>query len=314
MIRILFSIIIAASIAAIAAGFLGVVHPAFDTLAHFRLHLSTGLLVLGLLVGWMAARRTALLAIVAAIGGIASCWQGLPYFGEPTVPPGKARSALHFNLRYNNKQPELFFSLVERTRPDILLLNEFSQAWEARLPALDADYPNRYHCPEWSAVGGVVIYSKFPIDAEPRHCHFYAALGLVRMRIDGVAVEIGSVHLRWPWPASGPRQVETLKPVLGRLGANVLIAGDFNATTWSHLISRFADFGNLNVAGGIGPTWIYQTVPPSLAAWTGFSIDNVMSKGAVRIKSARTMPPAGSDHLPVLVEFVIEANDCCTAD
>jgi endonuclease/exonuclease/phosphatase (EEP) superfamily protein YafD len=36
-----------------------------------------------------------------------------------------------------------------------------------------------------------------------------------------------------------------------------------------------------------------------------------MSKGKVVILSAQVLAPAGSDHLPILVDFGIDDTDCC---
>ncbi len=41
---------IAVAIFAVGTGFLGQVHPAFDTFSHFRLHLSIALVLIGLVV------------------------------------------------------------------------------------------------------------------------------------------------------------------------------------------------------------------------------------------------------------------------
>ena len=299
--------------AAIAAGFLGALHPAFDTAAHFRAHLAVGLLALACLRAVM--RRPIVAAPFAAIAIAAgvSCAPGLRTDVRSQVPTERADapvySLLQMNLLFNNPAPGLFLAEVDRLKPDIVTVEEVSQHWQEPLQRLHAAYPHRYRCPEWSAHGGVTIYSRFEITQEPTGCGGYGSLGVAHFLIDGRQIAIGAAHLRWPWPASGPRQIGELAPILAGIGPDALIVGDFNATTWSHSLQRFAQLGGLEVRGGVGPTWMWEGLPNTLARWIGFPIDNVLSKGAVRIVEASTLPPAGSDHLPVLVKFQLVPAD-----
>jgi endonuclease/exonuclease/phosphatase (EEP) superfamily protein YafD len=278
-------------------------HPAFDTLAHFRLHLAAGLILVSLAGLASGARKPAIAGMAIAAIAVVSAWQALPLPRTTAAQAGPVHSLLFFNMRYNNPEPKAATDIIAETGADIILLTEYSRMWEPRLTFLNKDYPYYFHCAEWREVGGTVMFSKFPIEAGDRYCHDYAALGLVRANIAGVPVTIGSAHMRWPWPASGPRQLKAITPALESIGENVLMAGDFNATVWSHHMQRLAQLGGLTLYPGIGPTWILSPVPAWLARYAGLPIDNVLSKGAVRIVSARTLAPAGSDHLPVLVEF-----------
>jgi endonuclease/exonuclease/phosphatase (EEP) superfamily protein YafD len=131
---------------------------------------------------------------------------------------------------------------------------------------------------------------------------------MTEVRIDAKWVEIGVVHLRWPWPASGPEQIKALEPRLAFIGADAIIAGDFNAATWSHSVQRFADVAGMTVATGFGGTWMYKLLPPYLAPRLGLPIDNAMAKGSVSIDRVSTLPAIGSDHLPLLIEFSVAAD------
>lgn len=289
--------------AAIGAGFLGALHPAFDTLSHFRLHLSVLLLGLAFLWSFRCSRMPSIGFALAGFAALVTCGPGLPLAGGGVRSGAPVYSLLSMNLYFLNSDPAAVVTMIRERRPDIAVLSEVSRPWLPHLAEVADILPNRYHCPEHRQAGGTMILTRFPIDSNATWCSFYAAFGTAPLTIDGARVEIGSVHLRWPWPASGPAQVTSLEPKLATLGPDALVAGDFNAVTWSHTLRRFARHGGLTVQGGIGPTWLHDALPSGLIAWIGFPIDNVMSKGRVRIVSARTLPPAGSDHLPVLVEF-----------
>lgn len=285
----------------IAAGFLGFVHPALDTFANFRMQFSAALVFVAgfwlVKYGW----RLSALAFFVAIAGLHTSFTIAPKMSVTTS--GGAYSLLNLNLYYDNKTPEKVFDLIERVDPDILAVSEFSRKWKARMKKLDEKYPHQYYCAEWSIIGGSMIYSRWPMSQKEGYCHNYAALAAKDVIIDGKTITIGNVHLRWPWPASGPSQVDNLKPYLNQLGPDALFAGDFNSTTWTWLVRRFAKYGSLHLETDLGPSWIYRMLPTPMARYVGLSLDNVMTKGNVFIRQAGTLDPVGSDHLPILIRF-----------
>lgn len=299
------------TLAAIAAGFLGWVHPAFDTMSTFRAHLGVVLVLLALLWSFKCSRVPAFIFALAGFLALAAAAPGLPLTSYAALPGGGEKTYRLFtmNLLWSNQSPQKVFDAIRKRDPDIIVVSETSTEWRARLARLDAAYPYKYHCPEYRLFGGSLILSRFPNLGGGEYCGSYGSLGLADFEIDGVKVTIGSVHLRWPWPASGPRQIDDLTPELARLGRNALIAGDFNSVTWSHGVSRFAEAGGLQVVKGIGPSWSPSvTIGQTRLHWPsslGLPIDNVMTKGAVQVFSAKTLEAAGSDHLPILVEFTI---------
>ena len=129
---------------------------------------------------------------------------------------------------------------------------------------------------------------------------------MTEVKIAGETVEIGSVHLRWPWPASGPKQITALKPFLETIGETAIMAGDFNSVPWSYSLGRFASYAVMRISAIPGGTWLFKPLPTEWAHWFGLPIDNVLSKDRVRIVDIQTRREVGSDHLPVLVRFTLE--------
>ncbi|MEM7462431.1 MAG: endonuclease/exonuclease/phosphatase family protein [Pseudomonadota bacterium] len=295
----------------IIAGFFGAIHPAFDTLSNFRLHLAVLLVLMAVMWTFTCSRVPALLFALIGFFAIASASSGLP------IPSGSAQASTSsqthrlfvMNLFWANQTPEAVISKIIESKADIVMLMEFGHSWPSNISKLSASYPYQFHCAVHYGTGGVITLSRYPLKAEPRYCGTYGSLGLADTEIEGTIVTLGAVHLRWPWPASGPRLIDEQTPYLMATGENALIAGDFNSVTWSHSMARFAKAGDLDIVGNIGPTW-----GPSLRImghdlqWPrrfGLPIDNVMSKGKVDIVSATTLEPLGSDHLPILVDFQI---------
>ena len=283
----------------IALGFLGQLHPFFDTGANFRAHLSFALLIFTLVLIYQ--RRLLIGAFAAAIVFL-GFYNSSAMLASASNTPGKY-SLLYMNVLFSNSTPQKAFALIAKLNPDIVALSEYSIEWQSRAVSLKNNYRYSFHCPEWENIGGSIIFSRWPMEEGNEYCHDYAALGLKNIILDGKKITIGAVHLRWPWPASGPRQVNKLEPALSQLSSDALIAGDFNSTTWTWLLRRFANYGNLEIFQGIGPSWIYRHFPTTLARYAGLPIDNVMSKGIVEITSATTLDPVGSDHLPLLIKF-----------
>lgn len=313
MFRNLSRFIVTGLAAAIVVSFFGFIHPSLDTIANFRWHLSVAMLVVTIMWYFCFGRLASLLMAIVAFGGWISCYSP---FNQLYIQPsdyslksqtGKNRySLLQLNLYYVNQTPQKVFDLISRIKPDILTFNELSRKWQKRLTALESEYPYSYHCPEWTTIGGSIIYSRLPMSDKKGSCQNYASLALKDITIEGKVITIGAAHLRWPWPASGPRQVDDLKPVLEHIPNDVLIAGDFNSTSWTWLVRRFANYGNLKIIRYTGASWMYRMLPTSLAKYFGLSIDNAMVKGNINILDMRPLEQVGSDHLPLLIRFSVE--------
>lgn len=304
--RILFLLASLGLIAGLVSGFFGFVHPAFDTAAHFRWHFALGLLLLTAAGLLLRIERAPLILLVFAALGI---WQsGANNRIEPaSAGPGLAGNAagmpfrlLQFNLRFDNPGRQEVIDLILDTDAEVVMLNETSRLWQDALNQLNAHYPQRFHCAEWGAIGGSMIFSKFPMRSGKDYCGPYGAMGFSEFMIGEEWVELGIVHLRWPWPASGPRQIDEIRPRLESLGKNAIVAGDFNAATWSHSVARIAAYGGLKIQRGFGGTWMYKWFPGFLAPLFGLPIDNILFKGRFTVDRTQTLPAIGSDHLPLL--------------
>jgi len=311
MIRILKNLIILCvlgSVLTIAAGFLGALHPAFDTFAHFRMHFAVCLLVAFLVLIFTRHRIVALLALAAATGGAYTSQIGYPWSAmqRSAISEKPVYTLAHLNLLWNHDDPKSVVKWLHETDADILSLSELSHYWEPHITHLHETWPYILHCPEFGKRGGVRLYSKWPMLRDNDYCGVYGTFGKTSVFTpNGETIVIGSLHLRWPWPASGPKQLETFVPELQNLTGDVLIAGDFNATPWSNTVRRFANVGKLEIVSGIGPSWLFRELPGWLSRIIGLPIDHVMHRGRIHILRAERMKYVGSDHFPILVQFQI---------
>lgn len=296
-------------------GLLNGLHPAFDSFSHFRAHLAAALGLAAVPLLFTRLRMQGLAALALAVGAVATTVNPAGLQSAANAAGTRAASSaspvyrlLHLNLRFDNPAPEKVLSLIGRMEPDVITLNEVSPMWREKLKLLEARYPHGIACPASSPVGGVAILSRRPLGRErqPR-CFEDGSLAIAGIDFGGQQVDVAALHLAWPWPFGQPAQIARLRPPLSSLGATALLAGDFNAAPWSAAAAKVARAAALAHAGRLGPTWLDRRLPAGLRSWVGLPIDQVMSKGRIAVRSARVLPEAGSDHLPVLAEFSVES-------
>ncbi|RWA63852.1 endonuclease/exonuclease/phosphatase family protein [Mesorhizobium sp.] len=300
--------------AALVAGFFGTLHPAFDSFSHFRVHLAVLVALLALPLLASSFRLQAAAALLFAVASFATTLSTLPRLWpvQAVAKPADqiVYSLLQMNLRYDNPTPKRVLSLIGRTNPDVITLDEVSEMWTTELGYITSAYPYRILCPYPNGVFGVALLSRRPFAAgtEP-HCERRGAMAIASIDFGGVSADVAAIHLSWPWPREQSWQIGELSEQLASLGETAIMAGDCNAVPWSAAVRRVAAFGKLTVMPSAGPTWMYIKLPDVLRRFAGLPIDQVFSKGGVTIHSATRLEETGSDHLPVLVEFSLRAEE-----
>lgn len=298
---------------ALTAGYLGRFHPALDSFSHFRVQFAALLVLAGLVVfAWH--RLEGSLALLMGGAALLSVVGGLPGLGsvhaaiQPRDDSNPTYKLLQMNLLYNNAEPERVLSMIGRVKPDVITLEEVSERWWPKIDVLQAAYPHRIVCRLDSRAGGVAILSLRPFVGEPQ-CIDGGVVAAATVDFSGRQAEVVAVHLHWPWPLDQWHQVEGLtEGPIKEIAPTAIMAGDFNAAPWSATVRRMAAAGGFSPVAGIGPTWMPLRLPEWLR-FAGLPIDNVLTKGDVQVHGVQRLDPAGSDHLPVLLEFSIKPTE-----
>ena len=291
---------------ALVAGFFGFLHPAFDSFAHFRVHLAVLMALCALPLLATSFRLQAAVALLFAVAAFVTTSNALPRLWQVQAAyetkPGDqiVYRLLQMNLRFNNPTPKKVLSLIGRTSPDVITLDEVSEMWATELGYITSAYPYRILCPYPNGVFGVALLSKRPFAAgtEP-FCERRGAMAIAKVDFAGTGVDVAAIHLSWPWPREQAWQIGELSEPLASLGETAIMAGDCNAVPWSAAVRRVASLGQLTIMPSAGPTWIHIKLPDFLRRFAGLPIDQVFSKGAVVIHSAARLedtglrPPAG---------------------
>ncbi|MGV2979893.1 endonuclease/exonuclease/phosphatase family protein [Camelimonas sp. ID_303_24] len=313
-------LVIAGLVAApLALGFAGGLHPAFDSFAHFRTHLAvlTALLALPLL--FTARRRGGAALVLLAAAAFATT------FGAFNQPGGQDAQAaggryrlIQINLRFDNRTPERLLDMIARENPDIIAYQEGGAHWAPWLDRLAAAYPHRLHCPRASGVMAVGLLSRHPFrwdngsrqesgadHAAPTApgCAGDGLMAIAPVNLGGVVVRVASLHLEWPWPFAQQRNLRQIRPELEKLRGPRIIAGDFNATPWSHTVRQVEVAASARAMGSARVTWFTWRLPAALRPYLGLPIDQILVSRDIIAPRLVTLDHVGSDHLPVRLDF-----------
>ncbi|WP_245419705.1 endonuclease/exonuclease/phosphatase family protein [Phyllobacterium salinisoli] len=293
-------------------GFLGGLHPAFDSFAHLRAHIAVLMGIAALPLFFTAMWREAAMILLLAVSAFATTLGVTQGFlsgaaSARAATNGQTRySLLQLNLRYNNPDPAEVLRLVAREKPDIITLQEVSAEWEPRLKLLEASYPYRQHCRKSPYAWGVDIFSRRPFaEGSQSGCAADGIMAFARFDLGGAPVSIVALHLSWPWPFKQPKQIGLVLPHLARLENPLLIAGDFNAAPWSHAVRQIEAASGTRHISEIGPSWLHWALPAGLIRHIGLPIDQVLASSGIDIANIATLAPVGSDHLPVRLDFSV---------
>ena len=199
--------------------------------------------------------------------------------------------------------------IIHDASPDIVLALEVDEWWTARLWA---GVKERYPYKHWHPLSneyGLALFSRLElIKPEVRFLSDEAIPSIktgVKLR-SGAVVTLYGVHPRPPaiGQDSTQRDVELLlvaQEIKDR-DAPAIVAGDLNDVAWSPTTHRFLKRGNLlDPRRGRG---FYNTYP---ARWPGlrYPLDYIFCTRHFRICSIKVLPSFGSDHLPLVAEFVL---------
>ena len=287
-------------------GFLSHLDWKLELFSHFRLQyvLLLGLCTLAFIV---AADLPGAVFCLAFLGGNLALI--LPIYRRRKQPAGKGRTTRLFfaNILGTNSNYERLKQSILAADADIVLLVEVrSNHMERLLPALSG-YPNWFAQPHFKNYG-LAIFSRLPLESvEAQAFDERCTPALVaRLRLDGTPMTLVGIH---PYPPKSRKQAARRNHQLAMTTAfiqaqpgELFLAGDFNSTSWSHAFGQLLRQTHLlDSRQGIGlqPSW------PAGNVLLRIPIDHVLHTPGIHIQGRKLGQPTGSDHLPVIVEFVI---------
>jgi endonuclease/exonuclease/phosphatase (EEP) superfamily protein YafD len=284
-------------------------HPYLELATHFRLQYALAASACVVLLVVFHSWRLIPLALCSAIFN----WTFIiPYYAasRPISPTSVIHLRLmHANVLGSNKDYAALTAAVEQERPDILLLQEYTQAWHEHLQSLNSKYPYSKAAPRQGG-SGMALFSRYPLEgAEVLTLDASAHLAILsRVIVDGSPLSILSLHPPTPMRpekfANRNEQFTRAAAIMRGTQGPKLLIGDLNTTMWSPYfvdLVRGAGLRDARQGFGLKPSW-----PVPLPALLQIPIDHCLVGGGISAERVRTGGRTGSDHRPLVVDVSLE--------
>ncbi|MGI9475271.1 MAG: endonuclease/exonuclease/phosphatase family protein [Hyphomicrobiaceae bacterium] len=314
-------VVAAVALGAFLLGYVGMLSPAFDILAHFTAHWLV-IAIMAVVASFVTRRAYALLAMGGLLAGMLPVILAAWYANDLAVPlsataaraatpsdtgrAGETASAsrrhfkvLTFNTLNPNTNLAAIWAEVQRHDADVVVMLELGPNKKALRQRIASRYPYYRTCEtNWNCAIG--LFSRLPVrrfevvgphdDAGPKLIS--AEVGVGAQRVTVVGVHILS-------PNHGPRanylELDHLAERVRRIPGPVVVAGDLNTTLWANAFDNFRRKSGLVYMGHLIPTWPTWPLPtPQIG------IDHIFASPDLQLSGVAAGRPAGSDHLPLV--------------
>ncbi len=274
----------------------------------FVYHLGLLLFAVVALAAWRRCRRLVITGLPVLLLAIGPTWWQYRPLATPAID-GETFTVMSVNLLAHNRQTAPIIEEIKAARPDILLIQEYSNHWHTAIDkAIGADYPHRTIVLRDDSFGAA-IYSRRPFKGRiERWVHLGNGTEpqmRVVVEINGRDVALYNIHVRPPLP--GGYAIETKEQfadLLEHIAAEelpVIIAGDFNFSERSSQAAalRVRGISEAHELGGWGRGTTWPVLGPF--RWLpGLRIDHIYLTGGLTCTDCQTGQGQGSDHRPVI--------------
>ena len=215
---------------------------------------------------------------------------------------------MSYNVLSQNYNYQALIDLVDKEKPDILMLQEIDFNWNYNLVDLYSKYKNVYIASD-SQNGANVLLTNYPVTY--KEIKQYDP----DKRLPSIKINISINKNEYTIIGSHPLNPSKQEHFLSRdkflfnivndpnfKKEKTIIIGDLNTSMFSNGYKRFENKGNLKNTRegfGIGNTW--STVPIMFLFQT--PIDHIVVTEDIKVNNFRVLPNIGSDHLPIIAEL-----------
>jgi len=282
---------------------------ATDLPSHFVLQYFIGSIVLAIITlvdkypKWVFG-----VAVFAFVLNLLQLWPQTP-FGTPPMVAGAPLKILQTNVLFLNSDVESLKAMIAVEKPDLIVAEEVTPAFETMFGTLKADYPNQTIWAEEHDARGLAVLSKDPLDRMERH-DFDAQKPVPTMvfalKHDGQEITFVSVHPPTPNVSLQTRDniFNGIADMFKDRAFPLVVLGDFNATPYSPALQRLTNalqLTNARRGRGINGTW-----PTALPAFLRLPIDNALLFDTIGVVDYHLGPDIGSDHLPSVITIAFK--------
>ena len=277
-------------------------HRLLELFSHFRLQYLAVSVLLTVAFLWL---RWPGHAVFGAAAIALNAWFVVPWYLP--VERGAAADSdlriLNANVLATNGNYEDFRKLVEATQPDIVIMQEVTDAWVQSLDGFSKRFPHKVVEARPDPFG-IALFSRFPLEAsavrqaDPRgYPEIVATVVANDWRLQLIAAHPANPVVNGGYYARN-LQLDGIGELARRSPMPLVVAGDLNVSIWSHQYRRLvAKSGLRNAREGFGvePTW------PTFFPVVMIPIDHFLVSEDIEVTGYSTGPNIGSDHRPVTV-------------
>ena len=284
----------------LGAPFLSADRIELDMFSHFRLHF-LGLAAVALLA--ISVRRFWLPVLVLGVCAVPVAVALAPALAlsdaSSTRPAANEKrvKVLTYNTWFRNDDWPALEAYLRQEDADFVVMMEFGPSKKPMLDRLKALYPYRTDCISVTNCY-LALLSKHPFE-EAKYRTGWQGPPIIWARFGEELGGLTLIGVHLSRPPAVPRQlsqIEALARAVRKRGTPIVVAGDFNATQWSHMLMAFEKGSGLKRLTGT-PTW-----PTYLFGLPQLAIDHIFSSSELRTLSRPVRGrDVGSDHLPVSV-------------
>ncbi len=220
-------------------------------------------------------------------------------------------SLLICNVRQKNCHTDKLKSIIQKVKPDVVLLTEVDDYWCSEIEKVVDYLPHRVLQPQDNTYG-MVLYSRLELKDAQVNFYIEDEIPSIRckMRIDeNTYINFFGLHPRppAPWTKLVNKQAEILlvSKIIGQLEEPTIVAGDLNDVGWSKITSEFKKISGL-VDPRIGRGF-YNTYNAEIPLFR-YPIDHLFVSDCFKLIKLDRMGYVGSDHFPMYVEVNYDAN------
>ncbi len=249
---------------------------------------------------------------LSSMATIFLAFQILPYYltsiDDLSIKVGPPLQLLMLNVNRQTGSPDKLVQLVGKHDPEIIFLMEVSPRWQESIEKIGKSYTHQKVILRQDNFG-MALLSKIPWEA-------IMSLSYGPKKIPSLVTEfvieetkVFNIVFTHPPPPINQEfyeqrndQLLQVAQALKELSEPKMLFGDLNITAWTRRFEKFKiglKLKDCRKGFGLRPTWPAQTYPVQIA------IDQCLYSRGVQIVDIKTLEDIGSDHLPVLTQFVI---------
>jgi len=290
-------------------GYLGKFNYLFDLASHFKFQYLIATLVT---LAWFNLTRNKLWIALALVCTGLNLLAIVPWYLPQPQSVSSSSSSLRVltaNVLVSNTNYASLIELIRQEQPDIVAIVETNSDWLDAMRSVQDVLPYSLASPRAKAFG-IALYSKLPLTLKPvetfdtpKDFHLVATI-----EHSGEQTVIVALHPPPPINAilfeqrnRELREIAKYIQNVQSLNQSVIAMGDLNTTMWSPHYQEFVDRTHLkNTRKGFGilPTW------PTHLPILPIPIDHVLVSAEMQATDTHTGRNIGSDHLPVIADFV----------